>query len=824
MPSRRPNKKKKARRIRIERITLSKLLLEMNKTNLREKIKKDAENSYKGQIPKEQQLDAVMSLVQLQHTFVMAGTGFGKTRIAEMYLNLFTAQDGVVLVLNPLDALGDNQVAEKIAQGYTAINLAKMTFNQSLSDEILAGVYKFVYLSPETFVDNDLFVSLYYKREFQARLALIVIDEAHIIYSWGLVASGEAKKSSAHLRTHDVAAFRPSYGNMAAQLMANEGVPILFLSATCRPEARKAIFENLKLDSDNVTIIHAELTRPEIRILRFPMEYPLKKAYDLLQLFGPKDEIPDCDLPPTLIYSGTRNATGQILKVVNEARGTIGGEKNPRSTLIRRYHAVTGNLDKVDTISGFEAAEFPSISCTMALGLGQNWSRVRRVIHLGRADPSNICQMIGRCGRDGKPGLAVLFMEKKRKGGKNKQEDFSASDKETDDLRMDSLAITPVCLRICFSLDNLSADDPNVSRERLREELEGFLPCKCSNCEPEEADRLRKHMAKMNLENFLTMCENAKDLEDVEYVLNKKKKTTRVKNKTKMTPMLDALSDTLLKDFSEFFDNLFVESSTYVAEDLFDRNAADSIAKNLDQITTPSSIAMYIGGERILGQLEMLHSSVLKFRQGEIYRSYLSDLLRYNNRVVSEKERLENEMEQKKINTEAKKQADAEHRRVQAAKKKEAAEQEKQRKAEDKAYKKEMDSREKERIAQEKADKKKLDQEEKLQKALEKAEATRLEKGRKQFERDEKDKEKKRKAEEVKLERQIKKQKKSEKDQKENSEKQIRMQSRKEKGAANRKRKNESKAKWQGDSAVLDQIQKNRVGALQRSDGPSGGN
>jgi hypothetical protein len=157
-------------------------------------------------------------------------------------------------------------------------------------------------------------------------------------------------------------------------------------------------------------------------------------------------------------------------------------------------------------------------------------------------------------------------------------------------------------------------------------------------------------MAKMNLENFLTMCENAKDLEDVEYVLNKKKKTTRVKNKTKMTPMLDALSDTLLKDFSEFFDNLFVESSTYVAEDLFARNEADSIAKNLDQITTPSSIAMYIGGKRILGQLEMLHSSVLKFRQGEIYRSYLSDLLSYNNRVVSEKERLENEMEQKQRN------------------------------------------------------------------------------------------------------------------------------------------------------------------------------
>jgi hypothetical protein len=63
--------------------------------------------------------------------------------------------------------------------------------------------------------------------------------------------------------------------------------------------------------------------------------------------------------------------------------------------------------------------------------------------------------MIGCCGRDGKPGLAILLMEKKRKGGKNKLEDFSASDKKMEDLRMDALVVTPVCLRTCFSIDNL---------------------------------------------------------------------------------------------------------------------------------------------------------------------------------------------------------------------------------------------------------------------------------------------------------------------------------------------------------------------------------
>ncbi|PLW21298.1 hypothetical protein PCANC_05039 [Puccinia coronata f. sp. avenae] len=179
----------------------------MDRDKLQECIEAVAKKKYGGQRPKSLQVDAVMSLVKLRHTFVMAGTSFGKSWIVEMYLSLFTAKDGIILVLNPLDALGDNQVAEKIAQGFTVVNLSKMTFNQSLSNRILAGFYKFVYLSSETFVDNKLFGLLYYSQEFQARLITIVIDEAHIIYSWGLVASGEAKTSSAPLRTHDVAVF-----------------------------------------------------------------------------------------------------------------------------------------------------------------------------------------------------------------------------------------------------------------------------------------------------------------------------------------------------------------------------------------------------------------------------------------------------------------------------------------------------------------------------------------------------------------------------------------------------------------------------------------
>ncbi|OAV98880.1 hypothetical protein PTTG_25548 [Puccinia triticina 1-1 BBBD Race 1] len=524
--------------------------------------------------PKQVQVDAVKSLVHGRHTFVMAGTGCGKSRISKMYYNLFAkTKKAVILVLNPLDALGDNQVKEKIAQGYTAVNLKKLTFNQTVADDIEKGKYNFVYLSPEVFLNNQMFTDVYHNTKFQDRLALIVVDEAHMIYSWGLVSNKKAKKSSAHKRHQDRAVFRPSYGDLGRQLMATEGTPILFLSATCRPKAVREILKSLKIPEETVNFVRAELTRPEIRILRFPMKSSLKSANDLLPMFGRKEDIKSSKIVPTLIYSGTRNATFQVMKVVNKARGTSGEEYNPNSQLIRRYHACTGDMDKEDTINGYEAGNFPCISCTMALGLGQNWKRVRQVIHMGRGDPSCICQMIGRCGRDGKPGLAVLFMERKPKFGLNSPEAIARADRESDDVRMDSFAITPVCLRIAISVDNLygyipmDRNDLNYIREEAREEEEGFPTCRCSNCAPEEAKLLMAKMKEMNISNFERILdENNLSGQIPGDESNKKSTRSRGKNPKELSPLMQNLTSTLVDQFNKFFADLYGKSRCHRKE------------------------------------------------------------------------------------------------------------------------------------------------------------------------------------------------------------------------------------------------------------------
>ncbi|EFP76791.2 uncharacterized protein PGTG_02252 [Puccinia graminis f. sp. tritici CRL 75-36-700-3] len=282
-----------------------------------------AETSLKsyGQCAKDLQVDAVFNLVQGRNTFLLAGTGFGKSRIAKLYMKMIPQNSrGVVVVLNPLDSLGENQVLEKKQAGFSAINLTKLTFNRKAAEEISDGVYQFVYLSPEIFLNSKLFRKLYYSSRFQNRLALIVIDEAHMIYIWGLVEGSSSNNStSAHFRHEDYSIFRPSYGKLGPQLLFRNDKPLLLLSATCRPVAVEAIKKSLKLTDATVDILRGKLTRPEIRIVRLPMAHSLASSLDAIKVFPSCKEVANCDMVPSLVYSGSRNRTSTVLEVIDYA-------------------------------------------------------------------------------------------------------------------------------------------------------------------------------------------------------------------------------------------------------------------------------------------------------------------------------------------------------------------------------------------------------------------------------------------------------------------------------------------------------------------------
>jgi hypothetical protein len=55
---------------------------------------------------------------------------------------------------------------EKQGAGFTAINLSKKNFNPATAREIVKGIYQFVYLSPEIFLNNKLWDESYFCAEF----------------------------------------------------------------------------------------------------------------------------------------------------------------------------------------------------------------------------------------------------------------------------------------------------------------------------------------------------------------------------------------------------------------------------------------------------------------------------------------------------------------------------------------------------------------------------------------------------------------------------------------------------------------------------------
>ncbi|KNE91419.1 hypothetical protein PSTG_15166 [Puccinia striiformis f. sp. tritici PST-78] len=122
-----------------------------------------AQEKYK-QPAKPLQIEAVYNLACGRNTFLLAGTGFETSRISEIYHTLLPKNSkGVILVLNPLDTLGNNQVLEKKNADFTAINLTKSNFKKEANDGLsppiaIEGIKKSLKLEPHnlTIVQGEL--------------------------------------------------------------------------------------------------------------------------------------------------------------------------------------------------------------------------------------------------------------------------------------------------------------------------------------------------------------------------------------------------------------------------------------------------------------------------------------------------------------------------------------------------------------------------------------------------------------------------------------------------------------------------------------------
>ncbi|KAH9808577.1 hypothetical protein DFH28DRAFT_908620 [Melampsora americana] len=264
----------------------------------------------------------------------------------------------------------------------------------------------------------------------------------------------------------------------------------------------------------------------------------------------------------------------------------------------------------------------------MALGLGQNWSRVRRVIHVGRGDPSCIEQMFGRCGRDGRPGLAILLVEENRRGGKNRIQDFVPNVPQSDDDRMDALGITEVCLRVAFCVDNwhgyipLLNSDPIVISEKQRQASLGMPVCQCSNCDPIGAEILISNQKYLTTANFEEVMKSSECLAP--------ENSTDQHNSLAMPPLdLDSVlfdcsaNDPIRTDFimvelanlfKSSFDELFYRHygtySDLIPTLLFPPEKAWLLTKNFSQLLGSLPLESILASEPIKGTYDMIYEII----------------------------------------------------------------------------------------------------------------------------------------------------------------------------------------------------------------------
>ena len=134
-------------------------------------------------------------------------------------------REGPTVVVSPLIALQDDQLAHLHAAGLRAVVLNSAQSAGSRAEALLASCDSgtFVFLSPEQLANGQTRAALR-----RAGPGLFAVDEAHLISQWG----------------HD---FRPDYMLLGAQAEAL-GAPVrLALTATAAPPVRSEIMRRLGL-------------------------------------------------------------------------------------------------------------------------------------------------------------------------------------------------------------------------------------------------------------------------------------------------------------------------------------------------------------------------------------------------------------------------------------------------------------------------------------------------------------------------------------------------------------------------------------------------
>jgi ATP-dependent DNA helicase RecQ len=309
------------------------------------------------------QREAAAAALSGRDCLVVLPTGGGKSLCYQLPAAL---DRGLVLVVSPLIALMDDQVAAARRAGLAADALHS-GLPEGRRGEVLRrlalGTTELLYLSPERLIAGDLLPLL------AGRTFLAAVDEAHCISHWG----------------HE---FRPEYRRLAPVLALLPKAARMALTATAGPAVRDDIRGQLSLRRPELLVGHPD--RPNLRYRVLLRRDRLAQVLEVVRRHEGEGGI---------VYT-RRRAQAEFLAGALQREGLA----------CAAYHAGLPPEERALTHRDFVRGRLDAVAATVAFGMGIDRPDIRYVVHAD-APPSleHYQQESGRAGHDGLPAECVLL-------------------------------------------------------------------------------------------------------------------------------------------------------------------------------------------------------------------------------------------------------------------------------------------------------------------------------------------------------------------------------------------------------------------------------
>ncbi|MEY3199187.1 MAG: hypothetical protein RJA13_1145 [Bacteroidota bacterium] len=313
------------------------------------------------------QEEIVDAVIYGHDTLALLPTGGGKSLCFQVP---GIAREGITLVISPLIALMQDQVANLQSKGIRAKSIISGMSHREMDitlDNARFGGLDFLYTSPER-IQSKLFM----ERFKGMNVGLIVVDEAHCISEWG----------------HD---FRPAFKEIYKLREIHPDVPIIALTATATDKVRADILKQLQLKSPK--IFEASFERSN---LSYETQESENKLVAIVNYCKSHDDL--CGI----VYCQTRKSVKDVARILQANRISVGV-----------YHGGMTKEDRERMLKDWLTDKIKVMVSTNAFGMGIDKPDVRFVLHYEFPPTLEAYfQEAGRAGRDGKESRAIVFWEK----------------------------------------------------------------------------------------------------------------------------------------------------------------------------------------------------------------------------------------------------------------------------------------------------------------------------------------------------------------------------------------------------------------------------